>query len=151
MAEKHNVAALRTKKVALLSPKLQLYAQKSVGELTEKLLDLFERSKGGRLSNELCEVLYVLKAQKLRSIRPAHLFRTRGGLRALLQLISHCKECEARDLVLLLGTLGNLCALEHETRCAVSKFMQDSCFWSLQLTAIFFLIPGHEGCFVRCW
>ena len=123
MAEKHNVAALRTKKVALLSPKLQSYAQRSVGELTQKLLDLFEGSKGERLSKELCEVLYVLKAQKLRSPSHAYLFRTQGGLRALLQLVSHCKECEARDLVLLLGTLGNLCALEPETRCAVSKCM----------------------------
>ena len=123
MAEKHNVAALRTKKVALVSPKLQSYAQRSVGELTQKLLDLFEGSKGERLSKELCEVLYVLKAQKLRSPSHAHLFRTQGGLRALLQLVSHCKECEARDLVLLLGILGNLCALEPETRCAVSKCM----------------------------
>ena len=123
MAERHNVAALRTKKVTLLSPKLQSYAQRSVGELTQKLLDLFEGSKGGRLSKELCDVLYVLKLQKFRSLSHAHLFRTRGGLRALLQLVSQCKECEARDLVLLLGTLGNLCALEPETRCAVSKCM----------------------------
>lgn len=121
MAENQKAAAMvRTRKVTTQASRLYSYAQKSVGELIQKLLTLAEGSKGGKLSNELKDVVYVLKAHKLRSSSHAHVFRTHGGLHALLKFISRCKECEGRDLVLLLGTLGNLCALEPDTRCTVS-------------------------------
>ena len=120
MAEIQKAAMLRTKKVATQTSKLHSYAQKNVGELIQKLITLSEGSKGGKLSNELKDVVYVLKTHKLRSSSHAHTFRTQGGLHALLKLISRCKESEGKDLVLLLGTLGNLCALEPDTRCTVS-------------------------------
>ena len=111
----------RPKKSSSLLPRLQRFASKGLTEVTQRLLGLVEEFKSERLTTELRDVVYVLKAQKLRSATNAHAFHAAGGVGALLQLLSRCKEGEGRDLVLLLGTIGNLCALERETRATVSE------------------------------
>lgn len=117
MAENRRRSAAR--KLPPVTPRLQQYACKSLQEVTEELVRLVEADKRERLGVELQSIVFYLKAHKLRNVGNAHAFRVGGGLSALLHLTSQCKERE-RDLLLLLGTVGNLCALERETRSCVS-------------------------------
>lgn len=80
--------------------------------------------KGDGLSAELRDVVYTLKAHELRSGRNAHAFRVGGGLAALLRLVT---GCGGRDAVLLLGAVGNLCALDTQSRREVSP--ADNSIW----------------------
>ena len=104
-----------------LPPRMQKYASKSLHEITEQLVGLAESQKEERLSTELRDIVYFLKADRLRNAANAHAFRERGGLNALLQLVSCCSGGEGGDLVLLLGALGNICALDRQSRSAVSS------------------------------
>ena len=109
-----------------LPPRMQKYVSKSLLEITEQLVGLVESQKDERLSTELRDIIYFLKADRLRNAANAHAFREGGGLTALLQLVSCCSRGEGEDLVLLLGTLGNICALDHQSRSTVS---QNSCMY----------------------
>lgn len=99
-------------------------ASANLEELTRELLRLTSRRKGDGLSAELRDVVYTLKAHELRSGRNAHAFRVGGGLAALLRLAA---GCGGRDAVLLLGAVGNLCALDSQSRREVCP--ADNCIW----------------------
>ena len=129
-------AAYRDKKE---SPLMQKETSQSLREMTEKLTSLSEGLNGGLLAGELRDAIYILKTQRLRSTGNAHTFRALGGLAALLQLVHRCRECRGRDMVLLLGTLGNLCALERETRSTVS----------IQIESILCLTSPNVSCIER--
>ena len=103
-----------------VQPRLRKQASASLPELTRELLRLAPASKGDGLSAELRDTVYVLKAYKLRSSRYAHAFRVGGGLAALLRLLA---AAAGRDAVLLLGALGNLCALDKQTRAQVGGWV----------------------------
>ncbi len=120
MSERQKATVRRAKKAPILLPRQLEYASQSLREATEKLVDLSEKQKGGQLTTELCDVVYVLKTQRLRSAANAHAFRTCGGVKALMRLLRLCVECEGKAATLVLGTLGNLCALEAATRTEVS-------------------------------
>lgn len=92
-------------------------ASTNLEELTRELLRLTSGRKLDGLSAELRDVVYTLKAHELRSGRNAHAFRVGGGLAALLRLVA---GCSGRDAVLLLGAVGNLCALDAQSRREVS-------------------------------
>lgn len=118
---RQKAAAPRAKKALTLLPRQQKYASQSLRELTEKLFELSERQKSGQLSTEMCDIVYVLKAQRLRSPSNAHAFRSCGGVKTMLRLLRVCKEAEWKGAPLVLGTLGNLCALEEGTRSEVRQ------------------------------
>lgn len=89
----------------------------NIKELSERLVDLASRNE---ISRELIQLIHYLKSKSLRHARNAHAFRISGGLAALVKLLPGCTK-QAKDLTLLLGTLGNICALEQETRNLVSE------------------------------
>lgn len=121
MAETSNSAgpSQRTK-TAALKPRLQCYANQTLPELTEKLLKCSREEKGPNLTSKTRDIIYVLKAHKLRHSLNAHAFSNRGGVEALLALLKLCAGREGRDRGLLLATLGNLCALHLECCSKVS-------------------------------
>ena len=100
---------------------MEEYKSKSVEELTEVLKTLAKkREKSGGLAAELRDFIRMLKAQ-IRHTADAHAFCRSGGMQVMLELL---KECEAssesrRDLIVVLGTLGNLCAIHHDSRSIV--------------------------------
>ena len=100
---------------------LQKNTSKSVGELTSRLVTLTDTSKGEILTSELRDWVYMLKVHRLRHCSDAHEFCSNGGVGALTKLLSRCcTNREGRDLVLLLGTLGNVSALDKSSRDMVS-------------------------------
>lgn len=109
------------KETASLSPRLQNYANQTLAELTEKLVKCGKEEKNQNLTSRTRDVVYVLKAQKLRHSSNAHAFYGHGGVEALLVLLSLCAGCEGRDRGLLLATLANLCALHKGCRSKVCK------------------------------
>ena len=121
MDERHKAVMHGAKKAPLLLPRQQKYSLQNLRDVTERLSELSESVKGGQLTTEVSDIVYVLKAQRLRSSCNAHAFRSFGGVQALLRLLRACREGEGREMVLLLGTLGNLCALEEETRTLVKR------------------------------
>lgn len=90
-----------------------------IKELSERLVDLVS---GNEINRELIQLVHYLKSKSLRHERNAHAFRISGGLAALMRLLPLCTK-HAKNLTLLLGTLGNLCALEQETRSMVRDTM----------------------------
>ena len=109
------------KETASLSPRLQSYANQSLAELTEKLVKCGKEERSENLTSRTRDIIYVLKAQKLRHSSNAHAFYGHGGVEALLVLLSLCASCEGRDRGLLLATLANLCALHKGCRSKVCK------------------------------
>ncbi len=101
------------KKAPVLLPRQEKYASQSLREITEQLEQLSGSQKGGQLFTKLCDIVYVLKTQRLRSASDAHAFQTCGGLKALLRSL---RACEGKAAALVLGTLGNVCALEGAAR-----------------------------------
>lgn len=100
---------------------LQKNTSKSVEELTRALVTLTDASKGEILTSELKDWIYMLKVHRLRHCSDAHEFCSNGGVEALLKLLCRCSvNRESRDLVLLLGALGNVCALDKNCRTVVS-------------------------------
>lgn len=99
---------------AASKPRLQCYSNQSLPELTEKLIKCSREEKGQNLTSKTRDIIYVLKAHKLRHSLNAHAFYNRGGVEALLSLLTLCAGREGRDRGLLLATLGNLCALHLE-------------------------------------
>lgn len=113
----------RPKTAATLTPRLQNYVSQSLAELTEKLVKCSREEKGQNLTSRTRDILYVLKAHKLRHSSNAHAFYGRRGVEALLALLSLCAGREGRDRGLLLATLGNLCALHGDCRSKVCSMV----------------------------
>lgn len=112
---------LAVRKPKKLPPRMQKYVSKSLLEITEQLIGLVESQKDERLSTELRDIIYFLKADRLRNAANAHAFLEGGGLAALLRVVSWCSRGDGGDLVLLLGALGNICALDRQSRSSVSQ------------------------------
>lgn len=102
-----------------MTPRLQSYANQSLTELTDKLVKCAREEKGQTLSSRTRDIIYILKAHKLRHSGNAHAFDGRRGVENLLSLFSLCAEQEGRDRGLLLATLANLCALDRGCRSKV--------------------------------
>lgn len=91
------------------------YKSKSIEELAETLKSLSRRSPAPGLSTELREFVCMLKAHKLRHTSDAHAFCKSGSMAVLLELLQQC-DASSRDAVVVLGTIGNLCALHQTAR-----------------------------------
>ena len=98
------------------TPAANKHCSQSIKELCQRLAELSPSKSRGKLTPEERTIVYVLKSKRLRSAGDAHAFRESDGLTLLLQLVTSCREEDGKDLVLLLGTLANLCALEAESR-----------------------------------
>ncbi len=103
--------------------------EKFKGKDTTKLLQTLKqcvgRNSGPGLSPELRELIGFLKSQRLRHRSDAHAFCASGqGMRILQELVRDCESGQdSRDLVLVLGTIGNLCALGTEARQTVRVYI----------------------------
>ena len=101
---------------------MEKYESRSVQELAEALRAM---AKDGKLTgqfaemNEFVSILRSLKTYKLRHASDAHAFCKCGGLQVLLDLLSLC-EVSSPTMVIVLGTIGNLCALDPNSRNIVS-------------------------------
>ncbi len=99
---------------------MEKYRSRSVEELAEALKTLCDEGNVTGLSAELREFVCMLKAHKLRHTTDAHAFYKSGGMQVLLELLNHC-EVSSGDMVIVLGTIGNLCALNQESRNTVKE------------------------------
>lgn len=99
---------------------MEKYKTKSVEELTKTLKVLALKVGNPGLSAELKDFLCMLKAHKLRHNEDAHAFCESGGMQVLLDMLKCC-EASSRDSTLVLGTIGNLCALNRQSRDIVRK------------------------------
>lgn len=100
---------------------MEKYKSRTVQELAETLKTMAKEGKLTGLSaemNEFVPILRMLKTHKLRHATDAHAFCRCGGLQVLLDLLSPC-EVSSRDMVVVLGTIGNLCALDCNSRSIV--------------------------------
>lgn len=109
------------------------YKYKSVEELAEVLKVLASKNQGPGVSAELRNLVSMFKAHKLRHSADAHAFCRRDGMQVLLDLLSTC-EGNSKDLLLVLGTIGNLCALSHHPRTKVNNF----CVCKMSITFLTF-------------
>lgn len=109
------------KKAAALTPRQQHFVNQSLCELTERLIKCSKEEKGHSLTSKTRDIVYVLKAYKLRHASNAHAFQSHNGVEALLALLSLCAGQEGRDRGLLLATLANVCALDGDCRAEVSR------------------------------
>lgn len=96
---------------------------KSVEEVTETLKILSKKVSTSGLSAELRDFVCMLKAHKLRHTTDAHAFCKNGGMQVLLELLQHC-EANNQDLIVVLGTIGNVCALHHSARSIVRNYFK---------------------------
>lgn len=92
----------------------QLYLSKSMDELCKMLEAMSKEVRGAKLSRELSDLVYTLKTQRLRHRKDASAFCRAGGVLSLIYMLSGAEE--VRDLVLLLATLANVCALDGSAR-----------------------------------
>lgn len=99
---------------------MEKYLARSVEDLTETLVILAKRVHTPGLPAELRELVCMLRAQKLRHSSDAHAFCKCGGMKVLVDLLKFC-EANSRDSTAVLGTIGNLCALNHDSRQRVGK------------------------------
>lgn len=104
-------------------PTMDKYKDSDIGELAGVLKTLARKNSGPGLSPELRDLVCTLKSQKLRHSNDAHEFCVSmdSSMRVLLELLKDCEgSADNRDIVLVLGTVGNLCALGSEPRNIVS-------------------------------
>lgn len=102
-------------------PTMEKYRSKSIEELAETLKNLSKRNHSPGLSAELRDFVCMLKAHKLRHTADAHAFCKCGSMEILLGLLQYC-EASSADVVVVLGTIGNLCALHQNARNIVRNF-----------------------------
>ena len=98
---------------------MEKYGNNDLEKLLEKLKTFASKQTRPGLSPELRELVGFLKSQRLRHRNDAHAFCSTigNGMRVLQDLLKDCEGAsDSRDLVLVLGTIGNLCALESEPR-----------------------------------
>lgn len=100
---------------------MEKYKSKSIEELAETLKILSKRNHTSGLSAELREFVCMLKAHKLRHTTDAHAFCKCGSMEILLELLQCC-DASSGDVVVVLGTIGNLCALHQSPRNIVRIF-----------------------------
>lgn len=98
---------------------MEKYSSRSVEELAETLNVMSQERKSTGLSAEMRELVCMLKAHKLRHTADAHVFCNCGGLQVLLDLLTFCEV--NRDMVMILGTIGNACALNSNCRSMVKQ------------------------------
>lgn len=107
---------------------MEKYLTRSVEELTKTLVTLAKRVHPPGLPPELREFVCMLKAQKLRHSSDAHVFCKCGGMQVLVGLLKQCAT-DSRDSMVVLGTIGNLCALNHHSRTKVrNNAKKKKCF-----------------------
>ena len=94
---------------------MEKYRAKTVEELTKTLLNLAKGVHTPGLPAELREYLSMMRVHKLRHSNDAHAFCKCGGMQVLVSLLKLC-EADSRDSVVVLGTIGNLCAISHDSR-----------------------------------
>lgn len=94
---------------------MEKYRSKSIEELAESLKILSKKNHTSGLSAELRDFVCMLKAHKLRHAADAHAFCKYGSMEALLELLKCC-DASSGDMVVVLGTIGNLCALHQSAR-----------------------------------
>ena len=99
---------------------MEKYKAKTVEDLTKIVVVMAKSVHTPGLPAELRNLLSLLKIQKLRHSADAHAFCKCGGMQALVQLLQFC-EADSRDCITVLGTIGNLCALNQESRSSVRK------------------------------
>ena len=66
------------------------------------------------MSRELCDLIYILKTQRLRHRKDAGSFYRAGGVASLVRMLAVSEE--ARDRILLLSTIANVCWLDCNAR-----------------------------------
>ena len=131
MAEQRS---LRKKNVTPVSTSSRLQINpNNIKELSERLVYLARKNK---INRELVKLIHYLKSKSLRNVPNAHAFRLSGGLAALMKLLPRCTK-QTKNLTLLLGTLGNLCALEQETREMVGEHTSMSFARDITCTQIY--------------
>ena len=109
--ERHSLCKLMEDKIAL---RRQSYASKAMEELCLLLESMGKGFRGPKISRELCDLIYILKTQRLRHRKDAGAFCRAGGVSSLVRMLPVCEE--ARDRVLLLSTIANVCWLDCNTR-----------------------------------
>lgn len=97
---------------------MEKYKAKPIEELAGTLEILSKSSQAPGLSTELRDFVCMLKAHKLRHTADAHAFCKCGSMDILLELLQRC-EAGSGDVVVVLGTIGNLCALHQNARSIV--------------------------------
>ena len=120
---------------------MEKYKSRSIEELMETLKVLSEGRNSTGLSAEMREFVCMLKAHKLRHMADAHAFYKCGGMRILLDLLSTC-EANSRDMVVVMGTLGNLCALHQHSRSSVSECKKNLCK-KIYVPRIIYVLSAH--------
>ena len=92
----------------------QSYASKSMEELCSLLETMGKNFRGPKMSRELCDLIYILKTQRLRHRKDAGSFYRAGGVASLARMLAVSEE--ARDRILLLSTIANVCWLDCNAR-----------------------------------
>ena len=100
------------------------------------------------MSREICDLVYVLKTQRLRHRGEAGAFYRAGGLSSLVRMLPVSEE--ARDCVLLLSTIANVCWLDGDARTQVCKLTgvvlaATPTFNILMYNCASLLIAGYES------
>ena len=95
----------------------QLYASKTIEELCSMLETLGKDFRGPKMSRELCDLVYMLKTQRLRHRKDAGSFSRAGGVSSLVRMLPVSEE--TRDRILLLSTIANVCWLDCSARSQV--------------------------------
>ena len=70
--------------------------------------------RGPKMSLELGDLIYILKTQRLRHRKDAGAFCRAGGVSSLVRMLPLSEE--ARDHILLLSTIANVCWLDSSAR-----------------------------------
>ena len=94
-------------------------SDQDIKDAVERLRELIRAQEGASMSRDARKIVTELKASVLRHSNQAHTFNIAGGPQILVNLLSQC-ACAGQDAVLLLGLLGNLCALDSSSRDTVS-------------------------------
>ena len=102
----------------------QVYVGKDMEEMCKLLDTMSKNASAPNLPGELSELMYTLKTQRLRHRKDASAFCRAGGVASLIRLLSVAGE--GRELVLLLGTLANVCSLDSNTRNQVRSTVIDA-------------------------
>ena len=95
----------------------QLYAANTIEELCSLLETMGKDFRGPKMSRELCDLIYILKTQRLRHRKDAGSFCRAGGVSSLVRMLPVSEE--TRDHILLLSTIANVCWLDGNAKTQV--------------------------------
>ena len=116
----------------------QLFASKAMEELCSLLESMRKDFRGQQISRELSYLIYILKTQRLRHRKDAGAFCRAGGVSSLVRMLLVAEE--ARDQILLLSTLANVCWLDYNARNQVSLCLTLSPFSHTHLILLCILL-----------